>query len=78
MGMRDNYHGEQCVIGIYHGNQEKTRDQYCIVHVENELPGWEKVQNKMYSGWKMKRQPINWFLEAHQEVIAVVTAKVVA
>ena len=59
----------RCQVALVMGNQEDTKNEWCIKTVTNTLRGFEKLEEQLYPGWKNSRKEVGYYLDAHQDIL---------
>lgn len=64
------YGDTPCTIAVKQSNHHSTLNEWCVASVTNVLDDWYSIeQSKKYKNHKQKRKPIEFFLDAHDEMM---------
>lgn len=60
----------RCQVALTKGNQQDTKNEWCIKTVTNTLRGFEKLEETLYPHWKNSRKEVKYYLDAHNDIMA--------
>jgi len=63
------YGDTRCQIAIKQGNQQNTKNEWCIATVSNTLKGWQPIEDDMYPNWRSTRKDVGYYIDAYNEMV---------
>jgi len=63
------YGDTRCQIAIKQGNQQNTKNEWCIATVSNTLKGWQPIEDDMYPNWRSTRKDVGYYINAYNEMV---------